>query len=155
MSIGNRILELRLSKNINLSTLMNLTGLSTDFLFDLENDLIPFTYEDLSKIASALGLNKNDIFSVWESDYYEDFHNAKDDEARLKILNQFGVPEDLLSDYLRLAFDSADNNPKQYTKPSPNGHTHTEPQRKTPFYKNGLFWTIVATIVGILQYLKE
>lgn len=63
MSIGKRILNIRLSQNINLSTLMNKTGLSTDFLFDLENDSVPFTVEDISKIASALNVYKSDIFS--------------------------------------------------------------------------------------------
>ena len=105
--IGERVLELRLSKNINLSTLSQLTGLSTNFLFDLENNTVPFTADDIEKIASALDVSKSDIFSQWETDNYDDYYLAITDEDRLCILKYFGVPENLLDTYINYAFKNS------------------------------------------------
>ena len=151
MSIGNRILELRRRKNISLTDLMKLTGFPTDFLFDLENDRVPFSKEDISKIAYALGVHKNDIFYLWEPDQYEDFYNAKTDEDRLLILNSFGVPEDLLSYYLELAFQHS----KQQIKHNPTRPANTEPEKHFSIYKSGLFWTVVGVIIAIAQLFKD
>lgn len=116
MSIGEKVLALRLSKNISLSALSHLTGLSTNFLFDLENNSVTFTADDIEKIASALGVYKSDIFAQWEADNYEDYHHAKDDKERLEIFNLFSVPEDLLGQYLHLTFDNQGNNTQQAEK---------------------------------------
>lgn len=155
MSIGKRILNIRLSQNINLSTLMNKTGLSTDFLFDLENDSVPFTVEDISKIASALNVYKSDIFSQWEEDYYEDFRNSKSDKEKLQIFKQFGVPEDLLEDYLILAFDNVEHKLKQEPEQASCKPSNPEPQGKPPFYKNSLFWTIFGVLFEVFKFIRK
>ena len=155
MSIGNKILELRYRKKISLSTLSTLSNLSTAFLYDLENDSVPFTVDDISKIASALGMHKKDIFSQWESDYYEDFSKSKTDKEKLEMFNQFGVPEDLLDSYLSLAFDKTKDISKQNVEPNSRRPANPEPQEKTPIYKNGLFWTIVGTVSGLIQLFKK
>ena len=152
--IGERVLELRLSKNINLLTLSQLTGLSTNFLFDLENNTVPFTTDDIEKIASALDVSKSDIFSQWETDNYDDYYSAKTDEEKLKILNLFGIPEDLLNEYLCLIFDKIGNDCKQCAVTNAGCPANSEPIKNLPFYKSGLFWTIIGAIIGILQLLK-
>lgn len=119
MRIGEKVLELRLSKNVSLLMLSHLTGLSTDFLIDFENGSVPFSVEDIEKIASALDVYKSNIFAQWETDNYEDYHHAKDDKERLEIFNLFSVPEDLLGQYLHLTFDNQGNNTQHAEKNKP------------------------------------
>ncbi|MEF3255663.1 MAG: XRE family transcriptional regulator [Deferribacterales bacterium] len=57
MSIGKKIADLRLKKNLTLRQLSKLSGCSLGFLSQVERDLVSPTVSSLKKIADALDVN--------------------------------------------------------------------------------------------------
>ncbi|MGC8768183.1 helix-turn-helix domain-containing protein [Calditerrivibrio sp.] len=57
MSIGKKIVELRMKKNLTLRQLSKISGCSLGFLSQVERDLVSPTVSSLKKIADALEVN--------------------------------------------------------------------------------------------------
>ncbi|ERI94456.1 cupin domain protein [Clostridiales bacterium oral taxon 876 str. F0540] len=64
MNIGNKIKELRNSKNITLKKLSEESGLSVGFLSQLERGLTSIAVDSLENIAEILGVNLSYFFDV-------------------------------------------------------------------------------------------
>ncbi|WP_422446618.1 helix-turn-helix domain-containing protein [Thermoanaerobacterium sp. DL9XJH110] len=93
MDIGERIKQIRISKNMQSNELANKVGISNVYLSYIEHGVKTPTIDTLRKICDALGITLAEFFrdtdNTFPMEYQELVENAKTlSPKQLKILNE-------------------------------------------------------------------
>lgn len=99
MNIGQNIKKYRLSRGYTLDEVARKIGVSRQTMSRYETGVISNIPSDkIEAIARALDISPAllmDWSTVWESDIYDDFKHAKNDDERRAIFQRCGIPADL------------------------------------------------------------
>lgn len=102
-TFGKRLISARSKLNLTQKELAEKLGITPTRLNYYEKDKREPDISMIKKISSALNVDPNFLVGVWSEDQYEDFENAKTDEDRLYLLNNWGAPSNLSAEYRYLS----------------------------------------------------
>lgn len=109
-TFGKRLIAARRKLNLSQKELADRLGITPTRLNYWEKDKREPDVHMIKQISSVLSVDPNYLIGVWSPDMYEDFQNACTDEERLLLLERWGVPHNLSTNYTSLLSSQKNSN---------------------------------------------